>query len=156
MKANLSDQGHSQPSIARTMGPNINVEVVDGRASTPRADVSQAKVIAARALSGLSVAEKRHLELQLPSGITYRAGAYCAVLPMNPPQKVHAVMTLLACQQTHCSIYLPELEHPFQLCTLSQRRVSSPHIWSLLNRPRNATSACASKQPTIPRSGHSR
>ncbi len=35
---------------------------------------------------------KRHIEIQLPEGMTYRAGDYLAVLPTNAPEKVRRVL----------------------------------------------------------------
>ncbi|MBP0614416.1 bifunctional cytochrome P450/NADPH--P450 reductase [Jiella mangrovi] len=35
---------------------------------------------------------KRHIEIALPQGISYRAGDYLAVLPSNPPQTVRRVL----------------------------------------------------------------
>lgn len=36
--------------------------------------------------------EKRHIEIELPKGQTYRAGDYLAVLPTNPPEIVRQVL----------------------------------------------------------------
>lgn len=37
--------------------------------------------------------EKRHLEIKLPEGIDYKAGGYFAVLPLNPNESVHWVLS---------------------------------------------------------------
>ena len=39
-------------------------------------------------LSAPHARSKRHIEIALPEGATYRAGDYLAVLPMNPPENV--------------------------------------------------------------------
>lgn len=80
------------------MGPSpisqgVSVEVFSKRASQLRSDVSEAKVISNTTISGPGVSKKNHIELQLPSDMTYRAGDYLAVLPLNPPETVHRVMT---------------------------------------------------------------
>jgi cytochrome P450/NADPH-cytochrome P450 reductase len=72
---------------------NLTVEVTNRRASHLRADVSEAKVIAARTLTAPGVSEKRHIEIQLPTSMTYRAGDYLAILPLNPAETVHRVAT---------------------------------------------------------------
>jgi cytochrome P450/NADPH-cytochrome P450 reductase len=72
---------------------NLTVEVTNRRASHLRADVSEAKVIAARTLTAPGVPEKRHIEIQLPTLMTYRAGDYLAILPLNPAETVHRVAT---------------------------------------------------------------
>ncbi|KAK6443459.1 hypothetical protein LTR95_000286 [Oleoguttula sp. CCFEE 5521] len=69
----------------------LDVEVSSRRASHLRADVSEAKVLAARTLTEPGVPERRHIELQLPSEATYRAGDYLAILPLNPQATVHRV-----------------------------------------------------------------
>ncbi|TFY58023.1 hypothetical protein EVJ58_g6664 [Rhodofomes roseus] len=35
---------------------------------------------------------KRHIEFELPEGMSYRAGDYLAILPSNPPRDVHRVI----------------------------------------------------------------
>ncbi|EJU05224.1 cytochrome P450 [Dacryopinax primogenitus] len=36
---------------------------------------------------------KRHIEFQLPQGMEYRPGDYLTILPLNPPESVHRVLT---------------------------------------------------------------
>lgn len=72
---------------------NLSVEVTSRRASHLRADVSEAKVVAARTLTAPGVSERRHIEIQLPTSMTYRAGDYLAILPLNPAETVHRVAT---------------------------------------------------------------
>ena len=83
----------SESPETQPLGQSLSVEVFSKRASHLRSDVSEAKVVAAKALSVPGVAQKRHIELQLPSDMVYRAGDYLAVLPLNPPEIVHRVLT---------------------------------------------------------------
>ncbi|KAK4508329.1 hypothetical protein PRZ48_002067 [Zasmidium cellare] len=76
-----------------SISQSVSIEVFNRRASHLRSDVSEAKVIAAKTLTAPGIPEKKHIEIQLPSDMTYRAGDYCAVLPLNPPETVHRVMT---------------------------------------------------------------
>jgi cytochrome P450/NADPH-cytochrome P450 reductase len=78
---------------ASTGAQNLTVEISSRRASHLRADVSEAKVLAARTLTAPGVPEKRHIEIQLPTSMTYRAGDYLAILPLNPQETVHRVAT---------------------------------------------------------------
>jgi hypothetical protein len=55
-------------------------------------DVQIAQVSDARLLTRVGAVRKRHIELRLPSGWTYRAGDYLAVLPLNSPQVVQRVL----------------------------------------------------------------
>lgn len=82
----------SQAAEASALGQSLSIEVSNRRASRLRADVSEAKVLSARTLTQPGVPEKRHIELQLPTEMSYRAGDYLAVLPINPPETVHRVM----------------------------------------------------------------
>ncbi|TKA82890.1 hypothetical protein B0A55_01178 [Friedmanniomyces simplex] len=79
-------------SEATGLGQSLTISVSSQRASRLRADVSEAKVLETRSLTAPGVPEKRHIELQLPSEMTYRAGDYLAVLPLNPSETVHRVM----------------------------------------------------------------
>ena len=62
------------------------------RAALLKQDVQAAQVSAAELLTTPGAPRKRHIEILLPSGLTYRAGDYLAVLPMNSPQVVKRVM----------------------------------------------------------------
>ncbi|KAL1306999.1 hypothetical protein AAFC00_005629 [Neodothiora populina] len=78
-------------STAET-APSLSVEVSNVRSSHLRADVYEAKVLDARSLSSSDAPEKRHIEIQLPSNMTYRSGDYLAILPINPPEIVMRAM----------------------------------------------------------------
>ncbi|KAK5110979.1 hypothetical protein LTR85_000689 [Meristemomyces frigidus] len=62
------------------------------RSSYLRQDVQRATVVDAKGLTALGEPEKRHLEVRLPAGMTYEAGDYLAVLPLNPAESVARVM----------------------------------------------------------------
>lgn len=70
----------------------ISVQFSSPRSSALRQDVKEAVVVEARSLTAPEAREKRHLEVQLPTGMTYRSGDYLAVLPINPIENVQRVM----------------------------------------------------------------
>ena len=78
-------------TVPAAMGQNLDIEVFSKRASHLRADFSEAKVVATKVLTAPGVPEKRHIEIQLPSSMSFRAGDYLAILPLNPPETVHRV-----------------------------------------------------------------
>jgi cytochrome P450/NADPH-cytochrome P450 reductase len=71
---------------------NLDVEVSTPRSSMLRQDVREARVEAVEVLSTLGTSEKRHIEISLPSDMTYAAGDYLAILPMNPKENVARAM----------------------------------------------------------------
>ncbi|KAI9663870.1 MAG: hypothetical protein M1821_007360 [Bathelium mastoideum] len=74
--------------------PETNVEISTGqRATRLTSDVRPGRVIKAESLTATGEPEKRHLEIQLPSDMSYSAGDYLAVLPMNPDETVRRVLT---------------------------------------------------------------
>ena len=79
-------------SESAALGQSLDIEVFSRRASALRADVQEAKVVASKTLTGPGVPEKRHIELQLPSEMSFRSGDYLAILPLNPPETVHRVL----------------------------------------------------------------
>jgi cytochrome P450/NADPH-cytochrome P450 reductase len=77
--------------------PGITVELVEkGRHVTLRQeDLRVGRLVANRELVDLSSPlgrSKRHLEIELPEGMTYRTGGYLAVLPRNAPAAVERVL----------------------------------------------------------------
>ncbi|POR33668.1 Bifunctional P450/NADPH-P450 reductase [Tolypocladium paradoxum] len=68
----------------------LTVEISLPRKTTLRQDVEEALVVATRTLTE-SGSVKKHIEIRLPTGMTYRAGDYLAVLPFNPKQTVARV-----------------------------------------------------------------
>ncbi|KAK8079221.1 Bifunctional P-450:NADPH-P450 reductase [Apiospora phragmitis] len=96
----------------------LQVSFTTPRASALRQDVKESLVIDARSLTkndGGGAGGKRHLEIQLPSGCTYSAGDYLAVLPHNPKETVGRVMRRFQLAwDAHISI---ESSHPTTLPT---------------------------------------
>ncbi|SJZ50679.1 cytochrome P450 / NADPH-cytochrome P450 reductase [Enhydrobacter aerosaccus] len=98
----------------------IQVEFVKaGRESALRlGDLQQGIVVENRELvdmTGPTARSKRHIELALPDGMTYRAGDYLTVLARNPDEVVHRVLrrfglvsdTLVILSRTSASTGLP-------------------------------------------------
>lgn len=93
------------PAIEKKLNIKVNQENPTDRLrvsfSTPRTsvlrqDVREGLVAGARSLTTGDVSEeKRHLEIQLPTGWTYAAGDYLAILPHNPKTTVARVMRRL-------------------------------------------------------------
>lgn len=80
-----SPDGDVQPA-------SLSVEVTSPRTSTLRQDVREGLVVDARTLTADGEPVKKHIEIALPSGQTYRSGDYLAVLPINPKGVVQRVM----------------------------------------------------------------
>ncbi|QIW94592.1 hypothetical protein AMS68_000110 [Peltaster fructicola] len=76
-----------------TQRQGVVVDVSSKRGTDLRSDASEAKVLAVKTLTGPNEPVKKHIVIELPTGSTYRAGDYCAVLPFNPRETVHRVMT---------------------------------------------------------------
>ncbi|KAF4550017.1 Cytochrome P450-like protein 65 [Elsinoe fawcettii] len=72
-------------------GLNVKVETT-GRSARLRQDLQSAMVTETRLLTAAGKPAKRHIELQLPTGATYKAGDYLAVLPLNPIDTVRRAM----------------------------------------------------------------
>ncbi|KAJ3542109.1 hypothetical protein NM208_g4268 [Fusarium decemcellulare] len=69
----------------------LSVEVSMSRSSYLRQDVREARVIEIKTLTSPMAPRKNHIEIQLPTSMTYRTGDYLAILPLNPPQNVERV-----------------------------------------------------------------
>lgn len=73
--------------------PTIEIELTsEERAAHLQQNVQWANVIDAKVLTAEGEPEKRHIEIELPSNMTYSAGDYLAVLPLNPKEYVRRVM----------------------------------------------------------------
>lgn len=71
----------------------IQVEIsTNARASSLRYDVSLAKVKENRLLTSIGEPAKWHMEIELPSNMTYECGDYLAVLPLNSEKNVKRIM----------------------------------------------------------------
>ena len=79
-----SDESHSV---------GVTVEVSNPRKTTLRQDVEEGAVVTAHTLTSESAvgAAKRHIEIQLPTGMSYKVGDYLAILPFNPKETVSRV-----------------------------------------------------------------
>ncbi|KAI5117203.1 hypothetical protein M0805_005173 [Coniferiporia weirii] len=55
-------------------------------------DAALGEVLENRLLTKLGVGVKRHIEIALPEGMTYRAGDYLAILPSNPEETVQRAL----------------------------------------------------------------
>ncbi|KAI3394039.1 hypothetical protein diail_3304 [Diaporthe ilicicola] len=73
--------------------PTIEIELTcEERAAHLQQNVQWANVVDAKVLTAEGEPEKRHIEIELPSNMTYSAGDYLAVLPLNPKEYVRRVM----------------------------------------------------------------
>jgi cytochrome P450/NADPH-cytochrome P450 reductase len=73
---------------AKALSMTIDVQ---SRSSLLRQDTQLGEVAETSLLTGPGMSRKRHIGIRLPSGVTYRAGDYLAVLPLNPPSLVARV-----------------------------------------------------------------
>jgi cytochrome P450/NADPH-cytochrome P450 reductase len=71
---------------------DLVVQIAVPRISILRQEMNEAIVTGARALTGPGVPLKKHIEIQLPNGATYRTGDYICVLPINPRETVSRVL----------------------------------------------------------------
>ncbi|KAI5917076.1 bifunctional P-450:NADPH-P450 reductase [Camillea tinctor] len=80
----------SSAATKTATAPNVTLQahISNLRASTLRLNVQPARVSAARTLTAAGEPVKKHLDIALPEGMTYRAGDYLAVLPINPRETV--------------------------------------------------------------------
>ncbi|BCS21718.1 bifunctional cytochrome P450/NADPH--P450 reductase [Aspergillus puulaauensis] len=78
---------------AAPQGPSLSVTVSNPRKSILHQDGKEARVVATSILTAEDAdVKKQHIEIELPSGMAYRAGDYLAVLPVNPPEQVHRAL----------------------------------------------------------------
>ncbi|ERS98334.1 hypothetical protein HMPREF1624_05118 [Sporothrix schenckii ATCC 58251] len=89
----------SAEDAATAMGDKkVHIPTIDMDVSTEQRETHLqqklfwAKVTAARSLTAPGQPEKRHIEFQLPSDMTYQTGDYLAVLPLNPDDVVRRVI----------------------------------------------------------------
>ncbi|KIW60731.1 hypothetical protein PV05_00925 [Exophiala xenobiotica] len=72
----------------------LDIEVsAQTRPSLLRQDLQQALVLDTKLLTAPGAPQRRHMEIQLPSGMSYKAGDYLAVLPWNPLRNVRRAMS---------------------------------------------------------------
>lgn len=75
---------------ADATGEDLSVDITVPRKTTLRQDVEEAIVLSTKTLTDAG-SLKKHIEIQLPTGMTYRAGDYLAILPFNPKNTVSRV-----------------------------------------------------------------
>ncbi len=89
------------PTIKKIFGSEGGAEDLGGldievsttlRSSHLRQDVKEAVVVKNALLASGTEAPKRHIQLKLPTDMTYRAGDYLAVLPINHSSVVRRVI----------------------------------------------------------------
>lgn len=89
------------PTIKKTFGSEGGADDTTGldievsttlRSSHLRQDVKEAIVVKNELLGSGTEAPKRHIELKIPTDMTYRAGDYLAVLPINHGSVVRRVI----------------------------------------------------------------
>lgn len=69
----------------------LSVEITAPRKTVLRQDVEEAVVISERTLTVPDTPVKKHIEIQLPTGMSYKPGDYLAILPFNPKDTVARV-----------------------------------------------------------------
>ncbi|MCJ1400318.1 hypothetical protein MMC11_003523 [Xylographa trunciseda] len=83
--------GAEDEDPSESQGLDIEIST-NTRSNDLRQDVAEAIVKDVKVLTAPGEPEKRHIELQLPTDMTYRAGDYLAVLPLNGSEIVKRVM----------------------------------------------------------------
>lgn len=73
----------------------IAVKSEDRAAHLHQQNLQWTKVLGTKRLTPPGCPEKRHIEIALPSDVTYNVGDYLAVLPLNPESSVKRVMRRL-------------------------------------------------------------
>ncbi|KAK4244447.1 cytochrome P450 [Corynascus novoguineensis] len=71
---------------------SLDIQFSSPRSSTLRQDVKEATVVEEKVLTAPGAPPKKHIEIQLPEGITYNVGDYLAVLPVNSKDSINRVM----------------------------------------------------------------
>ena len=88
------------PTITKNFGSRVGADDMTGldievsttlRSSHLRQDVKEAIVVKNKLLGSGTESPKRHIELKLPTDMTYRAGDYLAILPINHSSVVRRV-----------------------------------------------------------------
>jgi len=87
----LEEKFKTSSSDGAIPSSGMTVEVLNPRTTALRQDVSEAVVVDTKVLTtGKEV--KKHIEIKLPAGMTYAAGDYLAILPINPDETVRRAM----------------------------------------------------------------
>jgi len=81
------------PAAAPSMPSTVTLGLLpQGREAHLQQNLQWANVLDAKQLTKPGFPEKRHIKIELPSGMTYQAGDYLAVLPLNPEDTVKRVI----------------------------------------------------------------
>ncbi|CAK7213051.1 hypothetical protein SBRCBS47491_001671 [Sporothrix bragantina] len=90
-------------------GTGLDIEITTPRASNLRQDVREAVVVAAHPLTKGNGPPRMHVEIQLPSDMTYNAGDYLAVLPFNRQASImRAMRRFHLVWDAHITVHAPE------------------------------------------------
>ena len=80
-------------AVDETGNEGIDLELsTSSRASHLRHNVQKAVILSNQVLTSPNVPEKRHIEIKLPTSLTYEAGDYLALLPMNRLETIGRVL----------------------------------------------------------------
>jgi cytochrome P450/NADPH-cytochrome P450 reductase len=71
---------------------SLEVRFSTPRSSTLRQDVREGTVVSEKTLTAPGAPPKKHIEIELPQGMTYKVGDYLAVLPLNPKETLSRVL----------------------------------------------------------------
>ncbi|KAI0844915.1 bifunctional P-450:NADPH-P450 reductase [Daldinia vernicosa] len=74
---------------------SLTVDVSNTRPSILKQSVEEGRILAAKFLTADGEPAKKHVEIQLPAGVTYMPGDYLSVLPINPKETVQRAMRRL-------------------------------------------------------------
>ncbi|KAI1458582.1 bifunctional P-450:NADPH-P450 reductase [Annulohypoxylon moriforme] len=79
-------------SVHETKVVPLKVQVSNMRSSMQKKDIEEGKILATRILTADGEPMKKHVDIQLPPGLSYRPGDYLTVLPVNPKNAVQRAM----------------------------------------------------------------
>jgi cytochrome P450/NADPH-cytochrome P450 reductase len=92
IEAKYGTAGATVSDDATPLLDSLDVQFSSPRSSTLRQDVKEATVVDERVLTEPGAAPKRHIEVELPDGVAYKAGDYLAVLPVNSKENINRVL----------------------------------------------------------------
>ncbi len=92
IEAQYGTAGAAVNDDTTSLSESLSVQFSSPRSSTLRQDVKEATVVDERLLTQPGAAPKRHIEIQLSDGVTYKAGDYLAVLPVNSKENINRVL----------------------------------------------------------------
>jgi cytochrome P450 / NADPH-cytochrome P450 reductase len=151
LKKKYGSAGASSESTQAIKG--VGVTVSTPRTSTLRQDVQSAVVVDTKILTrggGETQGVKKHIEIKLPEGTTYKSGDYLAILPINPSESVHRVLRRFGiARDAHLKIEadgptsLPVAESITAYDVLSSYVELSQPTTKRVSDPKESRSACA-------------